>query len=78
MASGAAAGLELADALVDEPSLRKYHLLQAVRGDLLERLGRRSEAREAFEQAAAQTMNRRERELMLGRARQCADRQPPA
>jgi RNA polymerase sigma factor (sigma-70 family) len=78
MASGAAAGLELADALVDEPSLRKYHLLQAVRGDLLERLGRLGEAREAFEQAAALTMNRRERELMHGRARQCADRQPPA
>jgi RNA polymerase sigma factor (sigma-70 family) len=78
MAAGAAAGLALADGLVDEPSLQKYHLLQAVRGDLLERLGRRGEAKEAFEQAAALTMNRRERELMHGRARQCADRQPPA
>jgi len=77
MAAGAAAGLALADGLVAEPSLQKYHLLQAVRGDLLGRLGRRHEAREAFEQAAALTMNRRERELMLGRARQYADEPPP-
>lgn len=78
MAAGAAAGLELADALVAEPSLQKYHLLHAVRGDLLDRLGRNREARDAFEQAAALTMNRRERELMLGRARHCADDLPSA
>ena len=71
MANGAAEGLALVDALADEPSLQRYHLLAAVRGDLLARLGRGAEAREAFERAAALTHNRRERELMRERARAC-------
>ncbi|MGY3040627.1 RNA polymerase sigma factor (sigma-70 family) [Rhodanobacter sp. TND4EL1] len=71
MAAGAATGLQLADALVDEPILQNYHLLHAVRGDLLERMGRREEAREAFEKAAELTGNRRERDLMERRARGC-------
>ena len=58
MAFGPVAGLELADALVAEPSLRSYHLLPSVRGDLLER-------------AAALTRNARERELLLERAAAC-------
>ncbi|WP_426689337.1 RNA polymerase sigma factor [Rhodanobacter ginsengiterrae] len=78
MAAGAAAGLELVDALTDEPSLQRYHLLQAVRGDLLERMGRHGEARIAFERAAALTMNRRERELMTRRALGCAAPAPSA
>jgi RNA polymerase sigma-70 factor, ECF subfamily len=69
MADGPAAGLALADALVSEPSLRSYHLLPAVRGDLLARLGRADEARAEFERAAALTRNARERELLLARAR---------
>jgi RNA polymerase sigma-70 factor, ECF subfamily len=69
MADGPAAGLTLADALVSEPSLRSYHLLPAVRGDLLARLGRADEARAEFERAAALTRNERERELLLARAR---------
>jgi RNA polymerase sigma-70 factor, ECF subfamily len=69
MADGPAAGLALADALVSEPSLRSYHLLPAVRGDLLDRLGRADEARAEFERAAALTRNARERELLLARAR---------
>ena len=69
MADGPAAGLALADALVSEPSLRSYHLLPAVRGDLLNRLGRADEARAEFERAAALTRNARERELLLARAR---------
>ncbi|OOG55244.1 RNA polymerase subunit sigma-24 [Rhodanobacter sp. B05] len=71
MANGAAEGLVLVDALADEPSLQRYHLLPAVRGDLLARLGRATEAREEFERAAALTQNRRERKLMRERARAC-------
>jgi predicted RNA polymerase sigma factor len=69
MADGPAAGLALADALASEPSLRTYHLLPAVRGDLLARLGRAGEARAEFERAAELTRNARERELLLARAR---------
>jgi RNA polymerase sigma factor (sigma-70 family) len=68
MAFGPAAGLELVDALAEEPSLRGYHLLPAVRGDLLFKLGRFDEAREAFERAASLTRNDRERALLLARA----------
>jgi RNA polymerase sigma factor (sigma-70 family) len=68
MAFGPAAGLELVEGLADEPALADYHLLPSVRGDLLERLGRRSEAREAFERAAALARNRRERDVLLARA----------
>jgi RNA polymerase sigma factor (sigma-70 family) len=70
-AYGAAAGLELVDALTDVPALRGYHLLPSVRGDLLEQLGRRDEARAEFEQAASLTRNVRERELLLARAAAC-------
>jgi RNA polymerase sigma factor (sigma-70 family) len=68
MASGPAAGLELVDALTDEPSLARYHLLPSVRGDLLARLGRHEEARREFERAASLTQNERERKLLLARA----------
>ena len=68
MADGAEKGLELADALVDEPALRGYHLLPSVRGDLLARLGRLEEARTQFERAAELTRNAPEREVLLGRA----------
>ncbi|WP_328397517.1 RNA polymerase subunit sigma-24 [Streptomyces sp. NBC_00390] len=68
MAEGPEAGLELVDALVDEPALKDYHLLPSVRGDLLERVGRREEARAEFERAASLTRNARERELLLERA----------
>lgn len=71
MASGPAAGLELVDRLVDEPTLRGYHLLPSVRGDLLKKLGRLEEARAEFERAAAVTQNARERNLLLDRARSC-------
>ena len=68
MAFGPAAGLEVADALRDEPALARYHLLPAVRGDLLEKLGRRDEACAEFERAAALTRNLRERALLRARA----------
>ena len=72
MAFGPAAGLELVDALQDEPSLAGYHLLPSVRGDLLAKLGRHAEARAEFERAAALTKNARERELLLERAAKSA------
>jgi RNA polymerase sigma-70 factor (ECF subfamily) len=71
MAFGPTAGLALVDALAEEPALQAYHLLQAVRGDLLFKLGRREEARAEFERAAFLTRNTRERELLLGRAKAC-------
>jgi predicted RNA polymerase sigma factor len=72
MAFGPAAGLDLVDALTSEPSLRAYHLLPAVRGDLLRKLGRSQEARAEFERAARLTENARERELLQRRAMECA------
>jgi RNA polymerase sigma factor (sigma-70 family) len=68
MASGPAAGLEIVDSIAEEPSLKAYHLLPAVRGDFLSKLGRSSEARDEFERAAGLTRNARERELLLRRA----------
>jgi RNA polymerase sigma-70 factor, ECF subfamily len=71
MAFGPAAGLELVDALVDEPALRAYHLLPSVRGDLLMKLGRLDEARVEFERAASIAQNTRERDLLNARAKGC-------
>jgi RNA polymerase sigma factor (sigma-70 family) len=72
MAFGPAAGLELVDALREEPSLKAYHLLPSVRGDLLEKLGRYAEASLEFEQAASLTLNQRQRDLLLDRAAACS------
>lgn len=68
MADGPAAGLALADALAAAGCLTGYHLLPAVRGDLLARLERRAEARAAFTEAADLTRNNAERTLLLRRA----------
>jgi RNA polymerase sigma factor (sigma-70 family) len=68
MAEGPAAGLDLVDQLRDVPALRSYHLLPAVRADLLAKLGRREEARAEFEAAAALTGNEQERGFLLRRA----------
>ncbi|HSD31993.1 MAG TPA: RNA polymerase sigma factor [Gemmatimonadales bacterium] len=73
MAFGPAAGLEIVDPLTSEPALEGYHLLPAVRGDFLAKLGRLVEARAEFERAAALTRNTRERTLLLERARGCLD-----
>jgi len=74
MASGPAAGLEIVDALVSEPSLKAYHLLPSVRGDFLFKLGRFAEAQAEFERAVSLTRNARERELLLDRARACVEK----
>jgi len=71
MASGPATALPLIDALTEEPTLKGYHLLPSVRGDLLRKLGRHQEARTEFERAATLTRNARERTLLLDRARTC-------
>ncbi|HMA43158.1 MAG TPA: RNA polymerase sigma factor [Gemmatimonadales bacterium] len=73
MAFGPAAGLEIVDTLTSEPTLEGYHLLPAVRGDFLAKLGRLAEARAEFERAAALTRNTRERTLLLERARGCLE-----
>jgi RNA polymerase sigma factor (sigma-70 family) len=77
MAFGPGAGLGLVDALVDEPSLKSYHLLPAVRGDLLMKLGRDKEASAEFERAWSLTENVRERELLRRRAAECAAERMP-
>ncbi len=74
MAFGPAAGLAIADALMSEPSLERYHLLPSVRGDLLGKLGRFEEARLELERAAALTKNARERTLLLEKAAECAEK----
>jgi RNA polymerase sigma factor (sigma-70 family) len=73
MAYGPAAGLTLADQLLDVPTLRTNYQLPAVRGDLLHRLGRHREAHAEFRRAADLTGNDKERDTLLGRARDCAD-----
>jgi predicted RNA polymerase sigma factor len=73
MAFGPAVGLELVEALTDEPALCNYHLLPSVRAELLFRLGRFTEARAEFERAASLTTNVRERVMLLERLASCAD-----
>ena len=72
MAFGPAAGLQIIDTLVSEPSLKAYHLLPSVRGDFLFKLGRFAEAQAEFERAASLTRNARERDFLLSRAQACA------
>jgi RNA polymerase sigma factor (sigma-70 family) len=74
MAFGPAAGLGIVDTLTSEPSLRNYHLLPSVRGELLTKLGRFDEAHTEFERAASLTRNIRERDLLFERASRCLNR----
>jgi RNA polymerase sigma-70 factor, ECF subfamily len=71
MAFGPAAGLDVADAIAESGSLGGYHLLPAVRGDLLKKLDRLDEAASEFARAASMTRNARERSLLLQRATEC-------
>jgi RNA polymerase sigma factor (sigma-70 family) len=68
MAFGPAAGLEIVDPLREEPTLKEYHLLPAVRADFLAKLGRVEEARAELQRAAGLTRNAREQKLLLQRA----------
>ena len=72
MTAGPQAGLDLLRALDGVPSLKEYHLLPTVRGDLLEKLGRLEDARAEFEHAARLAQNGRERQFLLERARACS------
>ncbi|MRG87624.1 sigma-70 family RNA polymerase sigma factor [Salinibacillus xinjiangensis] len=71
MAFGPSFGLQIVDKLSAEPSLKGYHLLHSVRGDLLVKLGRFDEARTEFERSAAMTQNAREKMLLRNRANEC-------
>ena len=77
MAYGPAAGLELVDALRDAPALAGYHLLPAVRGDLLAKLDRNEEAADELARAASMTRNVPERTLLLERAAAAVRRSQP-
>lgn len=70
MAQGPAAGLEAVDRLMNEPALSGYHLLASVRGDLLQKLGRNTDAAEEIGRAIALTHNMREREILTERLKQ--------
>jgi RNA polymerase sigma factor (sigma-70 family) len=72
MAFGPEIGLEIVDELMTEPSLKNYHLLPSVRGDLLAKLGRHAEAREEFLRAATLTRNEAERRILARRAEESA------
>ena len=69
-------GLEAVDALMHAGALSDYHLLPSVRGDLLVKLNRRSEAKAEFEKAAGMTHNARERLLLMQRAAACSSPDP--
>ena len=69
MAKGPAEALTMVDRLSSEPSLKDYHLLPSVRGDLLEKLGRVDEARAEFAKAAEMTENEKERALLRRRVK---------
>jgi RNA polymerase sigma factor (sigma-70 family) len=72
MAVGPTAGLALTDQLASEGALARYHLLPAVRADLLARLGRIEEAKVELRRAAALATNAREKSLLLTRAERLA------
>ena len=72
MAFGPQAGLDIVDTLISDPALKSYHLLPAVRADLLKKVGRVSEAQSEFTRAASLAQNSRERRLLLTRAASCA------
>jgi RNA polymerase sigma-70 factor (ECF subfamily) len=77
MAFGPQAAIDIVNALRAERALDRYHLLPSVRGDLLEQLGRRDEARAEFERAALLTANSRQRATLLGRAAACLGNSRP-
>ncbi len=73
IAQGPAAGLDALDAmdrLGTDSGLAGYHLLPCVRGDLLMKMGRFTEAREEVQRAITMTQNRREQELLTERLKQ--------
>jgi RNA polymerase sigma factor (sigma-70 family) len=73
MAEGPAAGLDaldVAERLAGDSALAGYHLFPSVRGDLLKKMGRFTEARKEIQRAIAMTKNLREQELLANRLTQ--------
>jgi RNA polymerase sigma-70 factor (ECF subfamily) len=67
-AFGPAAGLEVLEPVREDPAMKGYHLLPAVRADFLAKLGRNREARDELRVAASLTRNEKERRLLEDRA----------
>ena len=67
MRDGPAAGLALIDAILGRGDLGDYHLAHAARADLLRRLGRRDEARAAYERALGLAQQEPERRFLMKR-----------
>jgi RNA polymerase sigma-70 factor (ECF subfamily) len=72
MADGPAVGLALVDALAEGDALAGYHLLPAVRADLLRRLGRGGEAAAAYREALALAPTEAERRFLARRLAEVA------
>ncbi len=70
MRDGPEHGLELIDAILARGELEEYHLAHAARADLLRRLGRKAEARLAYERALVLTVEEPERRLIQRRLRE--------
>jgi RNA polymerase sigma-70 factor, ECF subfamily len=70
MASGAAVGLEIVDRLAADSDLDSYHLLYAVRADLLRRLGSTAEAANSYRRALELVTNDSERRFLERRLRE--------
>jgi RNA polymerase sigma-70 factor (ECF subfamily) len=64
MRDGAAAGLALVDAILARGDLADYHLAHSAQADLCRRLGKKAEARAAYERAAALTLQGPERRFL--------------
>ena len=64
---GAEAGLALMDALLARGELLNYRLLHAARADLCRRLGRKADAREAYERALTLTQQAAEQRFLRQR-----------
>lgn len=70
MHDGPAAGLRLIDAILSRGDLGDYHLAHAARADLLRRLGRPEEARQAYQQALTLARQEPERRFLTMRLEQ--------
>jgi RNA polymerase sigma-70 factor (ECF subfamily) len=75
MAESPQTGLALVDAIAAGNDLDNYHLLHAVRADLLRRVGSSAEAAKSYERALALVTNDSERRFLERRLREV---QPPA
>ena len=70
MRDGAGAGLALIDAILGRGELTDYHLAHSARADLLRRLGRTDEARDAYQRALTLTRQEPERRFLERRLRE--------